>query len=353
MPKKSHSQKQQQPQDTSSSKMPPSPKPTNVDPAAPSSYANVAHVDTQHTPHSGGGVPPSPPQSTIDDEKERLQQQGYELVGRAIEAYPPGKSYATGIEEAPLTLEHSPYIPGDNEPLLDPGTARATTAASKEAPNGTVDGGWTRKHQDKTVLQQHVQYFDADQDGVIWPRDTYIGCRKWGWSLPLSAIVAAIIHGALSYPTVPSVVLPDPFLRIWVARVHKQKHGCSSDTYDNEGRFRPQQFEDIFAKYDENDKGGLDVWDLVRLWRGQLLLFDFFGALAMAMEWFATYLLLWPDDGILRKDEVRRIYDGSIFQHKADEYASKKRKQQKQGGAGRNLRKQAGAWWSQASAKAA
>lgn len=151
MPKKSHSQKQQQPQDTSSSKMPPSPKPTNVDPAAPSSYANVAHVDTQHTPHSGGGVPPSPPQSTIDDEKERLQQQGYELVGRAIEAYPPGKSYATGIEEAPLTLEHSPYIPGDNEPLLDPGTARATTAASKEAPNGTVDGGWTRKHQDKTV----------------------------------------------------------------------------------------------------------------------------------------------------------------------------------------------------------
>lgn len=127
--------------------MPPSPKPTNVDPAAPSSYANVAHVD-QHTPHD---VPPSPPQSTIDDEKERLQQQGYELVGRAIEAYPPGKSYATGIEEAPLTLEHSPYIPGDNEPLLDPGTARATAAASKEAPNGTVDGGWTRKHQDKTV----------------------------------------------------------------------------------------------------------------------------------------------------------------------------------------------------------
>lgn len=37
----------------------------------------------------------------------------------------------------------------------------------------------------------------------------------------------------------------------------------------------------------------------------------------------ATYLLLWPEDGILRKEEVRRIYDGSIFQYKADEYARK------------------------------
>lgn len=83
--------------------------------------------------------------------------------------------------------------------------------------------------------------------------------------------------------------------------MHKQKHGSSSDTYDNEGRFRPQQFEDIFAKYDENDKGGLDVWDLVRLWRGQLLLFDFFGALAMAMECeFLPLFLFCPPFGELR-----------------------------------------------------
>lgn len=107
-------------------------------------YAEVAH---QPSPH---GIP-SPPHSTADDDKERLQQQGYELVGRAIEAYPPGKSYATGIDEAPLTLTRSPYIPGDNDPLVDAGTARATIAASNEAPNGTVEGGWTRRHQHQTV----------------------------------------------------------------------------------------------------------------------------------------------------------------------------------------------------------
>lgn len=37
----------------------------------------------------------------------------------------------------------------------------------------------------------------------------------------------------------------------------------------------------------------------------------------------ATYLLLWPDDGVMRKEDIRRIYDGSIFQHKADLYAAK------------------------------
>lgn len=52
---------------------------------------------------------------------------------------------------------------------------------------------------------------------------------------------------------------------------------------------------------------------------------DFFGWSAAFFEWLATYLLLWPEDGILRKDDVRRIYDGSIFQFKADEYAEKKK----------------------------
>lgn len=45
----------------------------------------------------------------------------------------------------------------------------------------------------------------------------------------------------------------------------------------------------------------------------------------------AVYLLLWPEDGICRKDDVRRVFDGSIFQYKADEYAEKQRKKNKIG----------------------
>lgn len=55
-------------------------------------------------------------------------------------------------------------------------------------------------------------------------------------------------------------------------------------TYDNEGRFRPQNFEDIFAKYDEGNKGGLDVWDVLRFLKGQWLLFDLFGGSAAFFE---------------------------------------------------------------------
>lgn len=55
-------------------------------------------------------------------------------------------------------------------------------------------------------------------------------------------------------------------------------------SYDNEGRFRPQQFEDLFAKYDRDAKGGLAITDLWSLWNGQKLVFDFFGWTATALE---------------------------------------------------------------------
>ena len=38
----------------------------------------------------------------------------------------------------------------------------------------------------------------------------------------------------------------------------------------------------------------------------------------------ATYLLIWPDDGIMRKEDIRGIYDGSIFYKKADKRRFKK-----------------------------
>jgi hypothetical protein len=38
---------------------------------------------------------------------------------------------------------------------------------------------------------------------------------------------------------------------------------------------------------------------------------------------YALYLLCWPEDAIMRKEDIRRSFDGSIFQFKADEYARK------------------------------
>jgi hypothetical protein len=55
-------------------------------------------------------------------------------------------------------------------------------------------------------------------------------------------------------------------------------------SYDNEGRFRPQNFEDFFAKYDTENKGGLDYQDLLRAQKGQRMVFDFFGWSATILE---------------------------------------------------------------------
>lgn len=46
---------------------------------------------------------------------------------------------------------------------------------------------------------------------------------------------------------------------------------------------------------------------------GQWVFADVFGVLAICLEWLASWLLLWPEDGKLKKEDVRRIYDGSLF----------------------------------------
>ncbi|KAG9985260.1 Caleosin-domain-containing protein, partial [Aureobasidium melanogenum] len=218
------------------------------------------------------------------------------LVKDQISDFPPGKQYSIAIKEVPVTVERLPYYPKDGDHLQDPGTARANIAASNESPNGTSQDDWAQNHQHQTVVQQHVVYWDKDQDGVIWPLDTYRGCRAWGWNPILCLLATFLINVNLSYPTSPSWI-PDPFFRIHISNLHKDKHGSDTMTYDNEGRFRPQNFEDLFAKYDRGNKGGLDAWDLVRMHKGQRMAMDFFGWSASFFEWLATYLLLWPEDG--------------------------------------------------------
>lgn len=73
------------------------------------------------------------------------------LIGKAIDDYPPEKPYSIAVEDVPVTVERLPHFPKEGDRLLDPGTARATIAATNEAPNGTTEGGWAKKHEHQTV----------------------------------------------------------------------------------------------------------------------------------------------------------------------------------------------------------
>jgi hypothetical protein len=36
-------------------------------------------------------------------------------------------------------------------------------------------------------------------------------------------------------------------------------------------------------------------------------------ALMLTLTGVATWILLWPEDGRMKKEDIRRVYDGSLF----------------------------------------
>lgn len=67
----------------------------------------------------------------------------------------------------------------------------------------------------------------------------------------------------------PKIIIAGLFLK----NVHKDKHGSDTGTYDTEGRFLPQKFEDIFAKYADG-RDYLTIWDVSNVLKGQRCIAD-------------------------------------------------------------------------------
>ncbi|KAM0418944.1 hypothetical protein ACHAPT_012102 [Fusarium lateritium] len=179
----------------------------------------------------------------------------------------------SSIDTVPITVQRKPYQPGTDKPeLAHTGVARANLAATHDRPSGTTEGDWAYQHRHQTVLQQHCDFFDKDRDGVIYPIDTFRGFRRLGFGVILSLLSVFIIHANFSYPTLSSYV-PDPWFRIYIDNIHKDKHGSDTGIYDTEGRFIPQKFEDIFSKYAEG-RDYLTLWDVSKLMKGQRLVAD-------------------------------------------------------------------------------
>jgi peroxygenase len=222
----------------------------------------------------------------------------------------------SALDKAAATKQYP--VPEDLDKIIrNPGCPRANEAPSAEHPFGSTDN-----RKDLLVMQQHIAFFDRDNDGTIWPWDTYVGFRAIGFNILFCIMAMFVIHGGFSYTSLDSWI-PHPGLPIRVKNIHRCKHGSDSETYDTEGRYVPQKFEEIFSKYDRDNKGGLNLRDMWEMTSEMRNVFDFFGWFANKFEWGTLWLLCKNEQGVVTKEQVRRCFDGTLFYHMARDLKEK------------------------------
>ncbi|XXH03112.1 hypothetical protein Hte_009503 [Hypoxylon texense] len=199
---------------------------------------------------------------------------------------------------------------------------QAPASVPQDQPKEAVsrdESGTTTAYEPGYMLRQNAEFFDVDQDGIVWPRDTYTGCRKLGWGIASSAMAMIALHSILSYPTNPGPI-PDLFSRIY----YDVSHNSSSSKRDSNAEKRSstshsEVCESLLTKYDVSGKGGLDFHDVRRLWTEQKSEHGTYSWCASVIEWLALFFFLWPGDGILPAPDLRAALDGSVLYKQAAE----------------------------------
>ncbi|OIW21809.1 hypothetical protein TanjilG_11544 [Lupinus angustifolius] len=178
---------------------------------------------------------------------------------------------------------------------------------------------------DENVLQKHVAFFDRNHDGVIYPSETFQGFRAIGCGILLSTVAAIFINSGLSQKTRPGK-FPSILFPIEVKNIQRSKHGSDTGVYDTEGRFVPSKFEELFNKHARKHSNALTSDELTEMLKANRVPKDYNGWLASYVEWKILYTLAKEKDGLLTKETVRAVYDGSLFEQMEKKHSEKENK---------------------------
>ncbi|OAY25297.1 probable peroxygenase 4 isoform X1 [Manihot esculenta] len=172
-------------------------------------------------------------------------------------------------------------------------------------------------------LQRHSFFFDRNQDGTVYPWETYQGFRAIGAGVLLSTLGAIVINIGFSHSTRPGK-FPSLLFPIELRNIVLAKHGSDTDVYDKKGRFIKNNFEDIFRNYARTNSDALTKSELREMRRANKEHKDYFGWVAAWFEWFFSYHLFKDERGLMKKDTVRGIFYETAFEEREEELKEKR-----------------------------
>ncbi|OAY25294.1 hypothetical protein MANES_17G082500v8 [Manihot esculenta] len=179
------------------------------------------------------------------------------------------------------------------------------------------------KPNDHNVLQKHVFFFDRNQDGLVYPWETFQGFRAIGCGVLLSAASAVFINMGLSRKTRPGKG-PSLLFPIEIQNINLGKHGSDSGVYDKDGRFVHEKFEAIFRNHARTHPDALTSSELMGMLKANREPKDYAGWVASWTEWKTLYSLCKDSNGLLKKETVKAVYDGSLFERMEKEKEKQK-----------------------------
>ncbi|KAL4737668.1 Caleosin related protein-domain-containing protein [Aspergillus similis] len=267
-----------------------------------SSQSNSTRDSSTNTSRSNSNSNPQSAKAESDKDTEKVTKESNERGEQRQEK---------DTADIPVVSKHctvtSERLPAVNVSIDKSGVARCNVV------EGAISDAPMKDFHELTPMQQHILFWDRDRDGQIYPYDTYRGFRDLGFNILFSFLAMLIINLNFSYPTrLAYSFFPDPRFRVYVDSIYKAKHGSDSGSFDAEGRFVPQHFEDMFAKYDGDQDGALTFGELFNMMHGNRCAADPFGWGAAFFEWVTTWLLI-QKDGKVYKDDLLGVYDGSLF----------------------------------------